>query len=359
MYRNKIENLKFGKIFVYPKYGRCTPFAYKEYRKYFKHFYQYIDNKNDADFLITGNDKDFINDINSIAQIKKKNPQLRLIVLSEEPFWDTALIPFNDSIHSSIEKKGIFKKQTINYTNLNHVNACIFNFEKIPYFITTNDNFYTRYANLFSRNIKLSESDFLRNWENAKIRYAFLAARRVGKNFDVSFNDRGIIGLSRFRSLVCEGMKCEGVLREGKGWGTEQPRQALPDWHLDKLAKLDKNSFVVSALENTHLDNYVSEKIFDAFAVGAIPIYYAQPQHKVFELVPEGSFINVVGKSIEEAIKTIEEFKIDDTFMKNYMKAQKQLAELFLNQKYYIDERRRVVDETVKAFSKIKQYKEK
>lgn len=343
------------KIHFYGRYSHKTPMSYEVYKSYFDTKLRFEERAEDADYLVMGCDRDFRENIDEIERLLQKNQNLKLVILSEEPFWDTVLSPFNDSTCGTIEEKGIFTKKTIEYTVLNHASTSIFDFEKIPYFITTNDNFYTRYANLFSRNVKLGKSDFLQNWERAKIRYAFLAARRVGKSFDVSFKNGTIIGLSRFRSLVCEGMKCEGVLREGQGWGTEQPRQALPDWHLDKLAKLDKNSFVVSALENTHLDTYISEKIFDAFAVGAIPIYYAQPQHKVFELVPEGSFINVAGKSIEEAIKVIEEFEVNDAFMKNYMVAQKQLAELFANEKYYIDERRRIADETVKAFTKIKQ----
>ena len=66
------------------------------------------------------------------------------------------------------------------------------------------------------------------------------------------------------------------VIREGKGWHSDQPRQSLPDWHLDKLVQLDRQSLFVSALENTLVDHYLTEKIFDAYAVLSVPLYAAK-----------------------------------------------------------------------------------
>lgn len=345
------------KIFLFGQHSNRTPFSYDAYKFYFTDYFEYVTIAEDADYLVTGFVQSFKENPYELERLTQRNPNLKLVVLSEEPLWDTLWSSDfqNSQATMCIYKDG--KEFVFDYHVLNHITSDIYNFEKIPYFITTCDEFFVRYSNLFKRNTTFKKDDVVAMWRNAQLRYSFFAAKRISESSSVSYENGTILGLNRFRSLVAEGLELDGVLREGQGWQVKEERQKLPDWHLDKLAKLDRNSFVVSALENTHLNNYVSEKIFDAFAVAAIPIYYAQSKHKVFEIVPEESFINIVDKSIEEAIKMIEEFEVTDSFMKNYMKAQKQLSELFANQKYYIDERRRVVDETVKAFEKITSYR--
>lgn len=346
-------NMNKIKIHLFGRHSHRTPLSYDAYKPFFTQNFSYKTRAEDADFLVTGFNLDFKENPHEVKRLLEINPNLKLVVLSEEPLWDTLWSGDFQNPKATLRVNKDEEEFVFDYFVLNHVTSEIFNLAKIPYFVTTCNDFFVRYNNLFRRNAQLDAKDYLKNWESSEFRYSFFAAKRVSESSSVSFKNDTVLGLNRFRSLVAEGLELDGILREGQGWQVKEQRQALPNWHLDKLAKLDKNSFVVSALENTHLDTYISEKIFDAFAVGAIPIYYAQPQHKVFELVPEESFINVAGKSIEEAIKTIEEFEVNDAFMKNYMVAQEQLAELFTNQKHYVDERRRVADEMLKAFTKL------
>ena len=105
-----------------------------------------------------------------------------------------------------------------------------------------------------------------------------------------------------------------GTLREGQGWRPGAKRQALPDWHLDKIAALDMRCKVVSAYENTHQNAYISEKIFDAFVTGGVPTYYAGPNHRVHDLVPEAAMINTYGLSAKEAAAKIAGFTPDLAF---------------------------------------------
>jgi hypothetical protein len=44
----------------------------------------------------------------------------------------------------------------------------------------------------------------------------------------------------------------------------------------------------------------VSEKLFDAFAVGAIPLYMAAPGHRVERLVPRGSWLDLWGHTAKQ-----------------------------------------------------------
>ncbi|WP_428739670.1 hypothetical protein [Sulfurimonas sp.] len=312
-----------------------------------------MDNPKKADFLVTGFVTDLKENAEDVQNLLKENQKLQVLVFSEEPLWDTLWSGNFQRDINSIEMTKQDEKISFNYHVLNHVTSNIYEFKKIPYFITTSDDFFVRYNNLFRRNAKLSIKELEETWRNAEMRYSFFAAKRINESSSVSYKNGTILGLNRFRSLVAEGLSLDGVLREGQGWQVKEQRQALPDWHLDKLAKLDRNAYVVSALENTHLNSYISEKIFDAYAVLGIPLYYAQKDHYMHKLVQNESLINLSSLSIEDAILKIENFSVTKEFIESYRDSQKMLSELFANQKNYIDERKYVVEKTIEAFQKL------
>ncbi|MBR9865383.1 MAG: hypothetical protein GYB24_18305, partial [Rhodobacteraceae bacterium] len=115
----------------------------------------------------------------------------------------------------------------------------------------------------------------------------------------------------------------------GLGWRKGGRRQALADWHLDKLQELDGRCRFVSALENTHQPAYLTEKFFDAFAVGGVPLYYASDSHRVHRCVPAGGWVNLFGQTPEEAVETIDSFAFDAAFYEAYTETQARLAETF------------------------------
>ena len=127
----------------------------------------------------------------------------------------------------------------------------------------------------------------------------------------------------------------------------------MPDWHLDKLATLDRRTFICSALENTHLPDYITEKPFDAFAVQAVPVYAASPRHRLTEIVPDGAFINVFDLDADEAAERLAAFEPDIAFAARYLEAQSRLADLFGNVETLRAERRRVVNATVAALEAV------
>ena len=133
----------------------------------------------------------------------------------------------------------------------------------------------------------------------------------------------------------------------GKGWGAEVRRQDLPDWHLDKLAQLDGRSFVVSSYENVHQSRYISEKVFDSFAVGGLPTYWASPQHRVFELVPEQAMLNTRKLTAKEAATHIAGFVPDKDIAAAWLGTAARLSALFGDFEAIQAERRRVADAVV------------
>lgn len=342
-----------SKIHLFGRHSNRTPFSYSAYRPYLSQHFDYEDDPLKADFLISGFCIDFRDNAKQVLSIIDGNPNIRLAVVSEEPLWDTIWSNGFQKIISQLNVKNGNDEVQIKYHVVNHVTSNVFNFEKIPYFITTNDDFYIRYSNLFLRNKRATRDQLLALWRDAKIKFAFYAAKRMDLSFDVSFEGGSIQGLNRYRSLIAEAITGSDVVREGQGWGTAVTRQALPDWHLDKLAALDKQSFIVSALENTHLSHYISEKLFDAFAVQAIPIYCAQPNHRAFDLVESQSFINVAGLSIAEAKEKILNFEVDGTVLDAYLESQSNLASCFSNPKLLFNERKFLSEKLAQQFKSI------
>jgi hypothetical protein len=203
---------------------------------------------------------------------------------------------------------------------------------------------------LFSRNSKFSTSEIQSHWNNSNYYYAAMAQYRRGADFNSVNESLAVFGLSDLRTRLTEAMTTNRSLVMGKGWPKSQVRQSLVDWHLDKLSCLDKRSRFISALENTHQVNYISEKIFDAFALLSVPIYFASNSHRIHELVPPSTFFNLYNLELGSAINEIKEFNLTREFLDQYMDAQRQLKGLFTNTEHLDNERIRVCGALVNEF---------
>ena len=320
-----------------------TPLSYPEYMSFFQKSINYVRNPEDADYLIYSSLMDVRDDVDKIKNIFSLKPDIKLVILSEEPLWDSLWSGDN------LAKNGIIhiESREFPYIFLNHWTTKIYDFEKIPYFITTNDDYFTRYSFLFARNLKSDVADLKSLWENASVRMAFYAEYYDSSQFDAYFPELDIWGLCRFRTLIARDIKDKEIVRVGKKWGDIPARQLLPDWHLDKLASLDRQSFIVSGIENTHYWNYVSEKVFDAFAVLAIPLYFSATFHGVYRFASPEAFINLYGLSVEQAVEKISSFKPDASFIDAYLDTQKKLYNVFSEPKNLLEERHRVVTEVI------------
>lgn len=85
----------------------------------------------------------------------------------------------------------------------------------------------------------------------------------------------------------------------GRGWSQHQPWLSDSDWEAcsscfkgecdDKIEALSRYRFSL-CFENTRFDGYITEKIFDCFFAGSIPIYYGAPD--IEKYVPKEAFID-------------------------------------------------------------------
>lgn len=339
-------------IHLLGRHSNRTPFAYPAYKNLFQRYFNYCDDPFSTDYIISGFDQDFRENGEVIESILSKNPKVKFAIVSEEPLWDTIWCkdPFNRCPKLQIKSKNT--EIVLDYLQINHFTSNVFAFTKLPYFITTDDNYFSRYSMLFSRNSSLTQTSIEAIQKNAHIDVVFMAAKRTAANLDFNNAENAVFGLSRYRTLLAENLPLMNKLIEGQGWEPlSAKRQLLTDWHLDKLATTDKQSRIISGIENTHTKHYISEKIFDAFATLSIPIYFADSNHAINKLVSTESFICLNNLDIDKSTNSISEVFNQKKPPKYYKDTQKMLHELFKQPAHLQSERLRIVNSIAEQFN--------
>ena len=343
--QQKVSCNSAPKICLFGKHANRTPLSYEPIRQLIGQRLDFVESTAQADVIVSGFAIDFRDNIEALSPALDGPRKTKLAIVSEEPLWDiTWSPPFTGKVAQIAVKDA-----NLSYAFYSHETSSLFEFEKIPYFVLTDNAYSMRYANSMSRFACMKPKDMLVHWERAPISAAFFLEKRSDKKYSVSFPERDVAGLSAYRTEVAESIKMPGVLVAGNGWCTEVRRQALPDWHLDKLARTDRRTMVLSCFENVHQNLYITEKIFDAFSVGAIPVYYAGSKHRVFEFVPAEAMLNCYGLSPQQASCKIENFKPDFEFAEAWLDTASKLSTLFGDIQAIQAERRRVAEAAVQA----------
>lgn len=318
-----------------------TPLSSPALRPLFHGHIVQVNHPDDADLLIFGHSLDILNAPLEVVKSWRQHQQ-PVVLLSEEPFWDT--IWGREPGTRDIVLETPYGPLPV--IQLNHQTSAVFAFDQIPYYLLTNHRFATAYAARFTRNAALSASDWQQRFETCRQALVFMFERRPEPHHNVSWAEEDIIGLCAWRTDVAEACSpVPGVTHLGHSWAPETPkRQDRLDWHLDKLVDRDGQQRVLAAFENTHQRQYISEKFFDAFACGAQPAYFASPQHGIHRLaLPADSWINCYGLSPSDALQQI--MTACDTITQtaeDYVIAQKKLAALFTSPDIWLAERERL-----------------
>lgn len=125
---------------------------------------------------------------------------------------------------------------------------------------------------------------------------AFLTYRNGG--FWDFKHPSGIFGLNTLRSRVAlEGALFGKVDVYGQGWPMnlalpeEDAKQEGADLFWLKMRHYEKYKFAL-CFENTWSPYYVTEKIWQPILAGCLPIYFAGPQHTIYQDFPKNSFID-------------------------------------------------------------------
>lgn len=262
-----------------------------------------------------------------------------VVLLSEEPFWDTIWA------RRPLSRRRVLDTRwgALPVIQLNHHTSTIFDFDHIPYYLLTNHRFAAAYGAHFTRNAQMSPAAWRAAFAARRTDVAFMFERRPEPFHAMAWPDGDIFGLCSWRTELAEACTGDGVDRLGSSWRGGPTRFELMNWHLDKLVRLDGRARVLSGIENTHQPNYITEKFFDAFACGALPLYVAGPGHRVHEFaLPGRSWLNLHGMTPAQAADRIGELQWDSALFEAYAGAQQRLAALFCDTGLWVDERRRL-----------------
>ena len=281
-----------------PRGQRC-PLAYAPLQAAMAGRIDLVAEPDQAELLVTGWSRDFQDQGALLGRLWAAGHRPRLVVLSEEPLWDSLWSGGPGGRDRWLEQDG----RRYGYRVLNHVTSAVFAFAHLPWFVLSEAHYTARQARLIAGFAALTPRALLAHWRAAPLQAAFIAERRPGADYAAAHPLEAVWGLSRYRSRVAELTPGAAVLRLGQGWPdpdlppapdrpTPPRRQTLPDWHLDKLARLHGRVRVVAAYENTLQRDYISEKPFDAFASGALAAVAAPPDHRLLTLVPPEAVLN-------------------------------------------------------------------
>ena len=326
-----------------------TPLSYPALAPVFEGDIQLVDHPKAADLYVFAHILDIQNAGREIVEDWRRR-QVPIVLLSEEPFWDTiwgkhplAHILYVETAYGVLPAY-----------QLSHQTSDIFRFDHIPYYLLTNPRFAQAYAARFARNARLDVDAWRSAFACRAKHISFMFERRPEPHHWVTWPEANLIGLCSWRTELAEACTGPGVERLGHTWDGSKPRQALHDWYHDKLTKLDAHARYIGAHENTHQPNYITEKLFDAFACGAVPLYYAAPDHRVHELdLPPDSWINSYGHTPPEAAATITRHNITPQICTAYVTAQQALARRFSAPALFDHERARLRTALVAAFERI------
>jgi hypothetical protein len=333
------------KVHLFGRHSNRTPLAYEAYQVINDKF-KIVESLDNAEIIMIGFVKDIADNFETLFGEQRKGKLI--IVVSEEPLWDSQFSGgYLDNLRH-IEKDG----NTLNFVYLNHMNSSVFRYQKIPYFITTESKYITRYRITFSKYLHESFIAFTSRLESAQFKAAFIIEKRMEDYFDKGSELEEVKALSVYRSKLAESLSSDAFI-QGKGWEGGKPRQALVDWHLDKISSLTGRSQIISALENTHFKLYTSEKFFDALACGAIPLTYYCKESPFFQMLNPDGLLNVYSRSIPDASELIKSFKISKSVYSGWRENINNVNHLFSDNRLIFEEKRALLD---RLFTEINKY---
>ena len=336
------------KLFLTGKHAKRTPLSYPALAPLFARTIRQVARPGQADLYLFAH----VSDVARAPRAMVEDWRMRrlqgcappVVILSEEPFWDTVWgrqpLARNRLVETDFGALPV--------TQLNHHTSSLFDFDRIPYYLLSDHRFANAYGARFKRNAALTPADWQARFAARPVELSFMFERRPESHHNLVWDDGTIIGLCAWRTGLAEicaraGTPEKPVELLGQSWQGGPTRFEIGNWHRDKLTRLDGRARLMGAFENTHQPNYLSEKLFDAFACGSWPLYYASPGHRLHGMgLPLGSWGNLFGLSPEEAAARIGAIRFSPDMFVAYAQAQATLARLFNDPGAWVNERRRL-----------------
>jgi len=322
------------------------PLAYPAFSSLWQDQLEGVSLMADADMILFAHPQDLSPHGASLRAHIKRKP---LVLLSEEPFWDSLASP-DMTAQAVMLPAG--EAGRVGAYQLNMHSASLFHFEAIPYLLLTEPFYRENYRQRLRVNASLSPQEWQRRAQNKLWPLVFMSERRLEAFHDMAVPQADLHGLCAYRTRLALMCREAGHHRFGASWEGGSPRVTRPHWHDEKLARLHGQVGLLSCLENTHLPHYVSEKIFDGYACGALPAYLASPNHRVHELVEPSAWLNLWGCDEAAAAQLLSQSAqslAQSCDWQAYATTQRRLADLMADDRLFAHESQRVAEATYDA----------
>lgn len=341
------------RVYISGRHSKRLPLSYRALAPLFAGRIEAAASPAEADLYLFAHSLDIQAAPQALVQDWRRRRQRPVVLLSEEPFWDT------------IWGRQPLQRQLILATawgdlpviQLNHATSGLFRFARIPYYLLTNHRFANTYAARFARNAQLGAADWQARFAARQTDLTFMFERRPEPYHAVQWPEADIAGLCSWRTELAEAAHWPRTERLGRSWQGGQARQQLRNWHLDKITRLDGRCRLMAAFENTHQPDYLTEKLFDAFACGALPLYWAAPGHRLHSFgLPPQAWVNCHGLTPQQAAAQLQALLAADwpaERFEAYAQAQRQLADLFAATGLWVAERQRLQAAMLEEFTAI------
>lgn len=262
-----------------------------------------------------------------------------VVLLSEEPFWDTIWGRRPLARHRILETP----HGALPVIQINHQTSDVFAFDRIPYYLLTNHRFASTYAARFARNAAVPPAEWRRRFAARAVDVSFMFERRPEPHHAMRWPEGHLRGLCSWRTELAEACTRGRVERLGRSWQGGPSRLALENWYLDKMIRMDDRARIMGAIENTHQPQYITEKFFDAFACGALPLYVADAAHRIHGFgLPGDAWLNLDRLSPAAAAERVAAQAWTPELFEAYAEAQRRLADLFGDPGLWVAERDRL-----------------
>lgn len=326
------------KVFKTGAHAHRTPLSYPALEPLFAPHIAAVDRPGAADLYVFAHVLDIEEAPRDLIETWRIN-RPPVVLLSEEPFWDTIWGRQPMTRHRVVETRF----GALPVVQLNHATSAIFHFDQIPYYLLSHHRFATAYGARFARNATLSAADWQARFSARATDLTFMFERRPEPYHAMRWPEGDIRGLCSWRTELAEACRGERVDRLGQSWQGGVSRFELDNWHLDKMIRLDGATRLMGAIENTHHPDYITEKLFDAFACGAVPLYYASPRHRVHEFgLPDTAWINLFDLTPQAAAERIAALDWQTFDFEAYRAAQQALAARLGDSAVWVTERLRL-----------------
>jgi len=326
------------KIFKHGRHAHRTPLSYPALASLFSDFIEITSTPDQADLYIFAHFLDVAAAPRPLVEDwrRRRRP---VILLSEEPFWDTIWGRRPQARRRLIDTD----YGPLPVIQLNHHTSRIFHFDRIPYYLLTNHRFANTYAAHFTRNAQRSPAEWQSRFAEREVDLCFMFERRPELFHNVHWAEGDIIGLCAWRTELAERCGAGKIERLGASWQSGPSRFEIDNWYLDKITRLDERTRLMAAFENTHQPDYLTEKIFDAFACGTLPLYYASTRHRIHDFgLPAAAWVNLFGLPPAEAAQRVDAITCPAEVFEAYAQAQQQLKRLFCDPSAWVTERDRL-----------------